>query len=331
MSKTNPGSTEKVFELVKSYIQRNSSKKIVAIAGPTATGKSDLSIDLCKNFGGYILNGDSRQLYKEMRIGTAQPIPDKLFSNGSTISENFWEIQGVKHFLYGQKSIFNSYTLFQYQKDANEIIASNNEPCFIVGGTGLYIDSVIFNYQLEQEEIDSNMGKLIKLPISSLQEMLGEKINILNESDRKNPHRLIRLIQRNGKKYLKSKPKDHLYIALIPEKFTLEKNIKTRIGIMFNNGLLEENIQIRKLIKEHFYSLSTKDITAENQDIKSSFTDPFALKSIGYQEFNDYFDNKISLEEVKEQIFINSCKYAKRQITWFKKIKSGQYFLVPIE
>lgn len=263
-------------------------RKIVVIAGTTASGKSQLAISLAKKYGGIVINADSRQVYKELNIGTAKPIPDSIDNNG------VWYIDGIPHYLFGFKSIQSEYNIFEYQKDVFEIIENNpNQNIFLVGGTGLYIDSVIYNYKLPE----LNKQSFSDLSINELQEKLGDKLHELNQSDRQNPRRLItKLNQLESPSKLDAK--NTLYLVLDTDKELLNERINFRVEQMIENGLEEE-------VKE-LYSKYTND------SLK-------ALDTIGYREFVDYFDHKISIDQVIELIKIHTRQYAKRQRTWFKR------------
>lgn len=257
---------------------------IVVIAGPTASGKSNLALKLAKKFNGYILNGDSRQVFKELNIGTAKPSKEEI------------QKSKIEHRLFGHVSIDEDYNLHRYQQEVKEVLKEKKgQTTFLVGGSGLYIDSVVYNYKLEKSEKkqDENFN------LEELKEKVGDNLKKLNESDRNNPRRLIRFLQRNFKNYEKGKPLKHIYIVLDKDFGVIEQNIKKRIEKMFKDGLLEENEELFKQGKHQ------------------------KINTIGYKEFRDYFEKKITLEEVKERIFLNTRQYAKRQITWFKRNKNA--------
>lgn len=264
--------------------------KIIVIAGPSASGKSDIALKLAKDIGGYIINGDSRQLYTDLNIGTAKPKFDKKISDGKHI------LNGVTHYLYDFVNPKSNYTLFEYQQDVEKVLQTEKGIPILVGGTGLYIDSVIFNYDLIQNTSIKN--DLDSKSVEELQHIAGDLITDMNESDMNNRHRLIRIIERGGMNRKKGKELNNIYFVLDIDKQVLEKNVKNRIDMMFTNGLLEENI-----------SLIEKGYTYDDK----------GMNSIGYMEFKEYFENKISIEEVKEKIFRNTMSYIKRQKTWFRR------------
>lgn len=267
------------------------SRPIIVIAGPTASGKSNIAIKLAKDINGVIINADSRQIYKELSIGTARP--------------SLKETNEVPHFLYGHISVKENYSIYKYQKDVQKVLESLlvNQTPILVGGTGLYIDSIIFNYSLKKEEIDTKRRKqLSNLSVKELKELINPDIlNSLNESDRDNPIRLIRLIEKGKKNEQRGKELTHKYFVLDLPRDELNKKIEERVKRMIEEGLVEENTEIRK----------------------ENLGKHLALKTIGYQEFDEYFKGKKSLKEVEEEIIKNTCKYAKRQRTWFRKHKDA--------
>ena len=123
----------------------NYERPIVVIAGPTASGKSSFALKLAKDIGGHIINADSRQVYKELKIGTAQPIPDH-------IENDIWYIDEIKQYLYGHISAKERYSLFQYQKDVQQVLDKESGIPILVGGTGLYIDCIVHNYNLKKSK-----------------------------------------------------------------------------------------------------------------------------------------------------------------------------------
>ena len=267
------------------------SRPIIVIAGSTASGKSNIAIKLAKDINGVIINADSRQIYKELSIGTARP--------------SLKETNEVPHFLYGHISVKENYSIYKYQKDVQKVLESLlvNQTPILVGGTGLYIDSIIFNYSLKKEEIDTKRRKqLSNLSVKELKELINPDIlNSLNESDRDNPIRLIRLIEKGKKNEQRGKELTHKYFVLDLPRDELNKKIEERVKRMKEEGLVEENTEIRK----------------------ENLGKHLALKTIGYQEFDEYFKGKKSLKEVEEEIIKNTCKYAKRQRTWFRKHKDA--------
>lgn len=263
------------------------SGKIIVIAGPSASGKSNLATKLAKELDGYIINGDSRQLYKHLTIGSAKPTAEEISKSG------------IRHFLYDIIDPKENFTIYQYQKEVENILNSEKGIPIIVGGTGLYIDSVIFNYNLVQSNSNEDLSSL---SLEQLQEKAKEYLNDMTESDRKNRHRLIRAIQKNGVKSSMGKELDNIYFVLDIPKYELEERVRDRIEEMFKRGLLDEN----KKLLEMGYTYEDK-----------------GMKSIGYSEFKPYFEGLVSLENVKEMIVKNTLSYIKRQKTWFRRNKNS--------
>ncbi len=200
-------------------------------------------------------------------------------------------MSNVEHYLFGHVSIKEEYNLYRYQKEVKDILKNNNQKtAFLVGGTGLYIDSVVYNYHLKENQKD--VSNLQNLSIKKLQKIIGDNLNKLNESDRNNPHRLIRFIQKGEQHLERGEELKHLYLIYYDDFGNIEENIRRRVKEMFEKGLLEENEKLKE------YNLNG---------------------TIGYQEFEDYFKGKIDLDGVEHNIYTNTRKYAKRQITWFKR------------
>jgi tRNA dimethylallyltransferase len=264
-------------------------RPIIVIAGPTATGKSELAIKLAKAINGVIINADSRQIYQEISIGTARPSEIQLAL--------------VPHLLYGTVSVKDNYNVYRYQKDVFKILENlpKEQTPILVGGTGLYIDSVIYNYNLKSssEVIQARKERYSQLTVIELQKQIPNEIfEKLNNSDKNNPRRLQRIIERGNT--LKENNGDifpNKYFVIDLPKDILRLRVEKRVDDMFANGLIEENRKV--------------------QDAKLNTFPP--LNSIGYQEFIGYFENKKTLKDVREEIIIHTMQYIKRQRTWFKR------------
>lgn len=273
----------------------NFQKPIVVLAGPTASGKSSLAVKLAKDINGYIVNADSRQVYKELKIGTAQPVPDR-------VENDVWYIDDVKHYLYGHMSAKERYNLFEYQQDVQKILDKENSIPILVGGTGLYIDCIVHNYDLkESKDSEFTRAELEKMSVKELQSLLdSDVLNRLNDSDIKNPIRLIRAIERGGINKDTGLHLKYIYLLLDRDPEALEDRIRDRVKLMLRKGLEEEN---RELIKMGF-----------------NYKMP-AMHSIGYREFKGYFKGEKDIKQVEDEIVLHSMQYAKRQQTWFKRNK----------
>jgi tRNA dimethylallyltransferase len=226
-----------------------------------------------------------------MKIGTAQPVPDKIESN-------VWYIDGIKHYLYGYRSIKEPLNISLFQKDVQKVLNSADGTPILVGGTGLYIDCVVHNYSISDEDISTDeREKLLELSLEELQKRIDKDVlKSLNNSDRNNPRRLIRIIE-GGVKKEKHNPLKHIYFVIDIPKKKLEERISKRVDSMFNAGL---EIEVKDLFSKYNSSLPT-------------------FNTIGYQEFREYFKKEKSLEDVKKEIILHTKQYAKRQRTWFRR------------
>lgn len=263
---------------------KNLNRPIIVIAGPTCSGKSGIALQLAKDIDGVIVNGDSRQIYKELRIGTARPTQE--------------DMQGIPHHLYGHISVTEDYNIYKYQKDFNRTIQEipKGKAIILVGGTGLYIDSVIFNYKLKEQS--AKEVKIESTDIDDIKKLIPKSIlENLNESDRNNPRRLLRILQKGSREVEKGNPLPHKYFIIDIEPHVLRERIAKRVDSMFEEGLVEEN-----------HRLQSEGLTQYK-----------ALSTIGYQEFKSYFDGTKKLEDVKQEIINHTNQYAKRQRTWFRR------------
>ena len=271
--------------------------KIIVIVGPTGTGKTKLSIELAHYYDAEIINADSTCIYTEPLIATAK------------IKEN--EKEGITHHMIDLISLNEDYTLFDYQKDGRNILnklISENKNVIIVGGSGLYIKALLYNYKLNETN-KSNID-LSNYSNEELKE-IANKIDINNDIHVNNRQRLLRFINRyyeNGKLINKSddinkRIYDFILIGLKTDRETLYKMTDNRVDKMFNEGLLDE---ARSLYEKNFKNYTN---------------------IIGYRELNEYFNNNISLERAKELIKQNTRHYAKRQFTWFNnQMKDIEWF-----
>lgn len=258
---------------------------IICVCGPTAVGKTKLSVELAKKYDAEIINFDSVQIYKKMDIVSAKVTPE--------------EKEGIKHHLIDIKDYNEDYSVFDYQKDSRKIIddlLKQNKNIILVGGTGLYLKASLFDYRFNEEDKNNDYDLL------SIEELVSriENINPNTKVDKSNKRRLIRELinlENNTENTLGNNLlyKNVYFIGLETDRETLYKRINNRVDQMINNGLLEE--------AKYFYKLDrTKAI----------------MTPIGYKELFRYFDKEISLEEAIDLIKKNSRHYAKRQFTFFK-------------
>tara|TARA_Y100000766_G_scaffold143110_1_gene123044 strand:+ start:68 stop:976 length:909 start_codon:yes stop_codon:yes gene_type:complete len=281
-------------------------KLLVFVVGPTAIGKTSTAINLATHFDTEIISCDSRQFYKEMNIGTAKPSPN--------------EIKKIKHHLVGNISVNKNYNISEFINDADIILKSildKKNIVILVGGSGLYIESLIFGIdQIPEVSMDLRNklnNDLKNNGIKFLQDLL-KKIDpeISDKIDMKNPRRVIRALEiclTSKKKYsqiidkTKKTPKyDFICIGLDCNRKELYEVINERVDDMVSQGLVSE---VKSLLK---------------------FRESNALNTIGYKEIFEYLDGNDSLENCIEKIKVNSRRYAKRQLTWFRSKSYIKWF-----
>lgn len=259
-------------------------KKVIAIVGPTASGKTKLGIEIAKKIGAEIINGDSVQVYQGLDIGSAKVMPS--------------EMEGMTHHLLDICDPKTTYSVYNFQKDARNLIDQIKYP-LIVGGTGLYIKAALYDYEFieSSRSIDFEM-KYQDVSNESLYALLLEKDPQI-KIDLNNRRRLIRALEQAslGEPRSKKIKKDHmLYDALIIyldlDKKVLDERLRVRLEKQIDLGFLDE---VKKLKDQHI-----------------------EINAIGYRELSQYLDGILSLEEAKEQIIIHSRQLAKKQKTWFK-------------
>ena len=285
---------------------------LITIIGPTAIGKTSLSIALAQHFGCDIISCDSRQFFKEMKIGTAVP--------------NDEELAGAPHHFIQNKSIFENYSVGDFEKEAiatlDELFLKNNIQ-IMVGGSGLYVDAVLKGFDdfpdinsAIREEINVNFDLCgIAYLQNTLQELDSEYYNKLlseNPQTLQNPQRMKRFVEvcigtkKSYSSFLnKEKNKRNftpIIIGLEAERSIMYERINQRVDIMINEGLLAE---AEKLFP--------------NKELN-------ALQTVGYRELFDYFEEKTTLEIAIEEIKKNTRRFSKRQLTWFKRTENTVWF-----
>ena len=262
--------------------------RIICVVGPTATGKTKVSIELAHLLNAVILNADSTQVYKEPLIATAK------------IKES--EKEGIEHFLFDLVSLNDEYTLFDYQKDGRKLIdkyIKEDRNIIIVGGSGLYLKALLYDYKLEE-----TTTKRVDYSSYSNEELksMADKIDINNNIHVNNRQRLERYItyyNTTGNTIKKTddilnKVYDFELIGLEAPREEIYKRCDDRVEEMFNEGLLDEAKSLYDKNLKYFKNI------------------------IGYRELDKYFKGQITLDEAKIEMKKNTRHYAKRQFTWFK-------------
>ena len=278
-------------------------KKIIVICGPTASGKTALGIKIANDIKGEIVSADSMQIYKDMDIGTAKPTKE--------------EQKMAKHYLIDFVSPDVRYSVADFKRDATEaietIIKKNKTP-IIVGGTGLYINSLIYNIDFNSEgNTDLEFrSELEKRDIGELYNMAKkidkDAISKISPNDRKRIMRIIEIYHSTGKtktqlekESLKENKYDYRIFVLNWDRKKLYERINLRVDLMIKNGLIEE---VQNLLKKY-----------------NEF--PTSFQGLGYKEVKEYLDGNLTKDEMIEKIKQESRRYAKRQITWFKRYKDA--------
>lgn len=284
----------------------SANKKIIAILGPSSTGKSELAIKLAKHFNSEIISVDSRQIYREINIGTAKP------------SET--EKQGIKHHLMDFLCLRKEYTVAQFADDSNSIIKDlfeQGKTPILAGGTGLYYRVLLQDFDLPRVAPDKNLrDELEKKTNEELFELLKEKDEEISEKIHPNNRvKVIRALEviltlnqkMSEAQKKKEKPFDVLWIGLdAKDRGFLYERANKRVDKMMKNGLLDE---VKTLFEKY-----------PNNKILSS--------TIGYQEFLPYFNSEQTLDECVEKLKQNTRNYIKRQLSWFRANKDIHWFYI---
>lgn len=279
--------------------------KVIVICGPTASGKTGLSIELAKKMDGEIISCDSMQIYKDMTIGTAKPTLE--------------EMQGIKHYLIDFVSPDERYSVADFKKDAEnaikEVLEKGKVP-IVVGGTGLYVDALVYNIQYPEIEIDLEYRKKLEervekegleklyLEAQKIDKEAMEKISI---NDQKRIMRVLEIYHQTGKTKTELEAEsrsiepqyDYLIYGIDMNRENLYDRINMRVDIMLEQGLIEEV----KLLLEKYKHF------------------PTAMQGLGYKEVACYLKGLLTKDEMIEILKRETRRYAKRQLTWFRKNK----------
>lgn len=280
--------------------------RVIVIGGPTASGKTGLGVQLAKKVNGEVVSADSMQIYKDMDIGTAKATTE--------------EMDGIKHYLLDFVSPDERYSVAEFKKDAEEkiaeILAKGKVP-IVVGGTGLYIDTLVYgieypeiefdekyrNELLERAETEQGLAMLYE----EAKKLDPEAVKKISENDTKRITRILEIYKATGKNKTEIEkisrlngPKyDYKVFAIDMDREKLYERINLRVDLMIEAGLVDE---VKRIVAKY-----------------DKF--PTAMQGLGYKEVVEFLDNKVTYEEMIEKIKQETRRYAKRQLTWFRKNK----------
>lgn len=272
--------------------------KIIAVVGPTAVGKTALGIELAKRFNGEIISGDSQQVYRHLDIGTAK----------ATLEEQ----AEAPHHLIDVREVDEAYSAYDFVKEASaaiEDITSRGKLPIIVGGTGLYLQSLLEGYhlggQVNQEEVLAYRQELEQLADAVLFDKIAEQDIEIPELNRRRAIRALELATFGQDLENKETPYDALLIGLNDDRQVLYERINHRVDVMVEKGLLDE----------------AKWLYDNHCDVQ-------AARAIGYKELFPYFAGQASLEESVDKLKQNTRRFAKRQLTWFRNRMAVSFYMV---
>ncbi len=281
--------------------------KVIVIVGPTASGKTSLSIELAKKINGEIVSCDSMQIYKDMDIGSAKPTKE--------------EMQGIKHYVLDEVEPTKRFSVAEYKikaEEAIEEILKKKKVPIVVGGTGLYANSLIYGIEYDDIKLDEEYRNKLMDEASSEEGLkklyedakkIDEKaIEKISPNDKKRIIRILEIYHATGKNKTEQEKNsrknevkyDYKIFGINIERTILYERINKRVDIMVEQGLIEE---VKALVKKY-----------------PEF--PTAMQAIGYKEIVQYLNNELTKEEAIEKIKQETRRYAKRQITWFKRIEN---------
>ena len=282
---------------------------IIILTGPTAVGKTNLSIDLAKELNAEIISADSMQIYKYMDIGSAKITID--------------EMQGVKHYLVDEVTPDYVFSVSEFQKRADDYIQKinkDNKKVLVTGGTGLYLNSLIYNMDFAKSDANNELREKLRIELeengidymhNKLKELDPEAAQRIHKNNTKRVIRALEVCLSGEKmnyfsKDLKFNEKyNPIIIVLNREREHLYERINKRVDIMMDNGLIDE---VKNLLKMGY----TKDM--------------ISMQGIGYKEIIKYLDGEYTLDEAIDIIKRDSRRYAKRQLTWFRRYDDAKWF-----
>jgi tRNA dimethylallyltransferase len=286
--------------------QQPSTKYLVVVGGPTASGKTHVGIEIAKHFKTEIISADSRQFYKELNIGVAKPSGE--------------ELEAIPHHFIGHRSIHDYYSAGEFERDVMsklDLLFKKHDTVVMVGGSGLFINAVLHGFHPAPKDDGSIRKEIETLYNTQGVSALVEKLEILdpenvNAIDKQNPQRLMRAIERvmlTGKTQAEQtkparakRPFSIIEIAIDHPRSVLYERVNKRVDQMIQQGLLDE----------------VKDL--------APFKHLNALHAVGYSELFEHLEGEVSLETAIEKIKQNTRRYAKRQVTWFKNKSESKWF-----
>lgn len=272
---------------------------LLVIVGETASGKSALAMEIARKFRGEIISADSWQVYKKFDIGTAKPTQQERLQ--------------VRHHLIDVVEPEEGFSAPKFKELAKSAITqaqARSKLPILVGGTGLYIDSLIFDYNFLPRASESERKRLNGMSIDGLLSEARDKNINLQGIDLRNKRRLVRALESGGQKPAKSDFRPGtIIVGLLIDRQKLRQNVELRVKKMFGAGLPGE---VEKLATDYGWDIEP-------------------MKGIGYKEFQDYFQGSQNLDEVRQRIISNTMNLAKKQRTWFKRNPSIQWFASPAE
>ena len=287
-------------------------KNVLAVVGPTASGKTALAVELCKAFDGEVVSCDSMQIYKDMPIATASPSPE--------------EMQGIRHHLIGVVDPSENFNVVKYCENAkkciDDIISRGKNPV-ICGGTGLYFDWLVNNYQFKNEKTDSDYRRLLE------QRALSEgSQNLIDELYEIDPETASGLHVNNVGRIIRALELYHNTGLTMSENKRLSKSEESDINA-FVIGLdsLDRNYLYNR-INERVDLMIQKGLIDEARSYFEKYSGKTSVQAIGYKELKPYIDGEATLEECIEKLKISTRHYAKRQLTWFRKNKNIHFLMI---
>lgn len=276
---------------------------VIVICGPTASGKTALSIELAKKINGEIVSADSMQIYKYMDIGSAKPTKD--------------EMSGIKHYMLDFVEPNIRYSVADYKKEAekciDEILSKGKVP-IVVGGTGLYVNSLIYGIEYNENNLDEKYRKKLEKEVEEkgLEKLYNEAYKIdpiamekISCNDKKRILRVLEIYHETGKTKTEQEIEsrrnevkyDYKVFAINMDRQKLYDRINRRVDIMIEQGLIDE----------------VKNLVSKYKDL------PTSIQALGYKETKEYLEGRISKEDMIDKIKMETRRYAKRQLTWFRK------------